>query len=205
MELKLCYIDDHIDSFLSRSLKSYVEDNTLVYQEFEFQSDTTYVDLLKESKIIDSHILVIDSRLYENHESQGDDVLTGEEFRVILKRVFPYKEVIVVSQNEGLDDNILPKYNPPYFSTDYNSDSLLEDAKRFYGERLFLLINDLVHDLKLANNVLSRIESKGYLDSFLLEEIKDLMDGEMAYSLLSEGDIDKLIQSFKELRDQYNV
>lgn len=43
------------------------------------------------------------------------------------------------------------------------------------------------------------------MNSMLLEQIKDTINGDNIYAELSSEDIDRLIESFKELREDLNV
>ena len=55
----------------------------------------------------------IDTQLFQNRTSSNCK-FTGEEFKLILKKVFPYIEVIVITQNEIPEEytSTIPKYNP---------------------------------------------------------------------------------------------
>lgn len=198
--MKLCYIDDQPDSLLSRVLSDYSKkNNAFEYCEYQFKNTMTYETLLYEQEVINSHILVIDSRLYEECESRYNGVLTGEEFKLILRKIFPFKEVIVISQNENLDNDIISKYKPK--SSDIYQN--LTDANNEYEKTLFSVINISIKNIENTNKILSRIKGKGYLPSILLEQIEDIINGESTYETLSSDDINKLVKSFNELRQQY--
>lgn len=55
---------------------------------------TFYKTLLENQVIRDANIVFfIDSRLFEN---RGEGGLSGEEFKLIIKKIFPY--IVVISQ-----------------------------------------------------------------------------------------------------------
>ncbi|WGE87916.1 hypothetical protein NYR88_01620 [Actinobacillus equuli subsp. haemolyticus] len=108
IEIKLIYIDDHLDPFLSDylsdKLEMQLENVEFKYNDYEFTTpQSNYLSLVQDETIRESDIIVIDSRLFENHSIEGEK-FTGEEFKIILKLSNPFIEVIVISQNDGLEE-----------------------------------------------------------------------------------------------------
>lgn len=205
MSIKICYIDDKLDPFLVRYLVDSVCVNSLYdYKEYEVTASLSYNDLLENTTINESDILIIDSRLFEEVE-YSENTLTGEELRFIIRKVFPYKEVLVVSQNETAEFDIEAKFKPSMATGDFNPNKHNEDAIAFYNDTLLPKINKCKESIESTKKLLSRISNKGYMNNMLLEQIKDTINGDNIYAELSSEDIDRLIESFKELREDLNV
>lgn len=88
---------------------------------------------------------------------------------------------------------------------DFNPNKHNEDAIAFYNDTLLPKINKCKESIESTKKLLSRISNKGYMNSMLLEQIKDTINGDNIYAELSSEDIDRLIESFKELREDLNV
>lgn len=58
-------------------------------------------------------MIFIDSQLFQNNTASNGKY-TGEQFKLILKKIFPYIEVIVITQNEIPEEftSTIAKYNP---------------------------------------------------------------------------------------------
>ena len=105
-KIELLYIDDNIEPsiseyFAEKLCKTSINgvEIKINYEEFKFNKNNNYVDILNNDKIINANLIIIDSRLFENSKV-GEEKLSGEEFKIMLKKLFPFKEVIVISQNE---------------------------------------------------------------------------------------------------------
>ena len=152
-----------------------------------------------------SDILIIDSRLFEEVE-YTENTLTGEELRFIIRKVFPYKEVLVISQNDTNEYDIESKFKPSSPLADSSFEMYEEEASQFYNERLLPKIIDSRRSIEATKNILNRISNKGYMSSsMLLEQIRDTIDGDNIYTELSKEDIDSLIDNFTKLRKELNV
>ena len=108
-EYNLLYIDDDIDSqlseYLDKDLKNALQsDIVLNISEHEFKPAEGYKSLLENPQVATANIILIDSRLFENN-SATDGKFSGEEFKIILKKQFPFIEVVVITQN-GEDDSV---------------------------------------------------------------------------------------------------
>lgn len=206
MEIKICYVDDNLDPFLAGYLDKYVRNNPdYKYVEYEVTPSLSYNDLLMDETINMSDILIIDSRLFEEVE-YTENTLTGEELRFIIRKVFPYKEVLVISQNDTNEYDIESKFKPSSPLADSSFEMYEEEASQFYNERLLPKIIDSRRSIEATKNILNRISDKGYMSSsILLEQIRDTIDGDNIYTELSKEDIDSLIDSFTKLRKDLNV
>ena len=206
MEIKICYVDDNLDPFLVGYLDKYVCNSPdYKYVEYEVSPSLSYNDLLMDETINMSDILIIDSRLFEEVE-YTENTLTGEELRFIIRKVFPYKEVLVISQNDTNEYDIESKFKPSSPLADSSFEMYEEEASQFYNERLLPKIIDSRRSIEATKNILNRISNKGYMSSsMLLEQIRDTIDGDNIYTELSKEDIDSLIDNFTKLRQELNV
>ena len=108
-QYNLLYIDDNIDAQLSEYLdtdlrSAFQDDIVLNVSEHEFKPAEGYKSLLIKQEVVTANIILIDSRLFEN-SSANDGKFSGEEFKVILRKQFPFIEVIVITQN-GEDESV---------------------------------------------------------------------------------------------------
>ena len=193
--VKLLYIDDSIDSYISQYLdEEYVyEGLNIEYLERTFNTKDTYESLLEDSSTHYADIIIIDSMLFENANLQNYK-LTGEEFQIILKKVFPFKEVIVVTQND-IDEEYkaIKKF-------DTSADS---DSKTFFTEKWKPILDEAVERVKLCRKLLKRIKEKNYLETYFFEELQQSLQGENIYSKLTVDHIDELIDKFEEIKNAY--
>ena len=206
MEIKICYIDDNLDPFLVSYLdKSVCNCPDYKYEEYEVRPSLSYNDLLENETINMSDILIIDSRLFEEVE-YTENTLTGEELRFIIRKVFPYKEVLVISQNDTSEYDIESKFKPSSPLENSSFEGYEKEAKLFYDKRLLPKIKDCRESIEATKNIFDRISNKGYMNSsMLLEQIRDTIDGDNNYTELSKEDIDNLINNFTKLREELNV
>lgn len=98
-EYNLLYIDDDIDSqlseYLDKDLKNALQsDIVLNISEHEFKPAEGYKSLLENPQVATANIILIDSRLFENN-SATDGKFSGEEFKIILKKQFPFSKLAI--------------------------------------------------------------------------------------------------------------
>ena len=111
------------------------------YEEYEVRPSLSYNDLLENETINMSDILIIDSRLFEEVE-YTENTLTGEELRFIIRKVFPYKGVLVISQNDTSEYDIESKFKPSSPLENSSFEVYEKEAKLFYDKRLLPKIKD---------------------------------------------------------------
>lgn len=191
--IKLVYVDDRIDAILSRYLDEFSSqqvDLNLNYQEVPFSKEDTYEELLRNELVRTANILLIDSRLFEEADA-GKEKFTGEEFRIILSRMFPYIEVVVISQN-ALDVSWSCvekcKGNRNY-----------AQAKVHYDGKLKATLEEKVKIIRETRMLIARLENRENIDRALVEKIRNLADGTDEYDELKVSDIDRLVQAFNDL------
>ena len=159
----LVYIDDNPETALSRYLdEEFKSDNyEIVYSEIIFNPEDGYESLLSDQTVSSANIILIDSWLFENRTA-ANVKFTGEEFKLILKKLFPFIEVIVITQN-GTDSEIrkIAKYDK----------SFGESASEYYASKLPKIINQAVDDIQ-QYRLLANLVKKNSLMMFAFFSIK---------------------------------
>lgn len=190
-KIKIVYIDDNIDPAISKYLHKYSElDENYDYEEIEFNTNEGYEKLLNSNYIKTSNIIIIDSKLFENSQVSLKK-FTGEEFIIMLKKIFPFIEAILISQNEaeeGID--CVPKYKEEY---NYSIDE-------YYKEHLGPSISIAVNKINMNRKLLNKLKNNTDIDEFLVEQIINTMQGSISYEHLKVEDIDRIIDSFQKLQ-----
>lgn len=192
----LLYIDDRPETSLSKYLDEEYshEKYATQYADIWFKPQDGYESLLTNPKVKSADVIFVDSRLFENRTAvQGK--FTGEEFKFVLKKISPYKEVIVITQN-GTDGEIdmIAKYdtNSEITSTEYYSVQLKDkiDAAIANIEQYWLLYE--------------RMNDNNNWDAVLKDKVIATLTGNDAYDELTKTDIDTLVLAFKEIREKLN-
>ena len=194
--IRILYVDDNADNYISEYLSEQYECEGMVkeYDERPFDAEDSYETLLQDSKLHIADIIIIDSVLFEN-ANLTNEKLAGEEFEIILKKVFPFKEVIVVSQNDFDDEyQIIKKYDS----------SSKVDKQQFFEENWKSILDGAVSKVVLYRKILKRIEEKNYVERYFLEGMQQSIVGESGYDKLTVEDIDKLIVAFESVRKEYD-
>lgn len=191
-KINLIYIDDDRDEAISAYLEEdYKSDEYDVeYREIEFEGDKGYEGLLDSPEVASANVILIDSRLFENDSIKCKGKFSGEEFRMILRKLFPFIEVLVISQNgENNDFEIIPKYR--------NGNS--ETPKEYYERVLKNKIDECVKRVVTFRNISKKLESNKGIEKILVEKAVDSLNGINDYEDLSKEDIDKLIAAFQNM------
>ena len=193
--INMLYVDDKIDLFVSKYLNEYSNDKaSYEYLELKFESNYSYENLLNSEEIQKSDILFLDSMLFEN-STVLENKISGEELGLIIKKIFPFKEIIVITQyQEKMEYSTLKKYN----SSTYNCDPNL-----FFNENWDSVIEEATENIILNRNILKNISSKKYVEKFLFEKMENSINGVLDYDNLTKDDIDNLINAFEEMRKLY--
>ena len=190
--IKLLYIDDNTDAYISEYLyEEYTCENVKIeYLQRPFMAEDTYESLLADNEIHMADIIIIDSILFEN-ANLSNQKLTGEEFEIILRKVFPFKEVIVVTQND-IDEEygVIKKFDT----------SAGDDSKVFFEREWKPILDKAVEKVKLCRKLLKRIEEKNYVEKYFFEEIQQSLQGESGYDKLTVADVDRLIAAFEGVK-----
>lgn len=193
--ITMLYVDDKIDLYVSKYLNSYSNDKAKYeYLELKFKSKYSYEDLLESDEIQKADILFLDSMLFENG-SVRDNKISGEELGLIIKKIFPFKEIIVITQyQEKIEYSTLKKYN---------SNTYTCDAQSFFRDNWEKEIVNATENIILNRNIFRNISSKKYVEKYLFEKMENSINGVSNYDNLTKMDIDNLINAFEEMRKLY--
>lgn len=194
--IKLLYIDDNADPYISQYLyEEYgYEGVNIEYLQRPFEAEDTYESLLSDKYVHSSDIIIIDSVLFEN-ANLSNQKLTGEEFKIILRKVFPFKEVIVVTQNDIDEDyRVIKKFDT----------SSGENSENFFEKEWKPILDMAVESINLCRKLLNRIEEKNYVEKYFFEEIQQSLQGESGYDKLTVADVDRLIAAFEDIKREYD-
>ena len=195
-EIGITYIDDNMDLELQKYFdKEYHnQDYNIIFKCKKFDPNIGYEELINDEKVRNANIIIIDSKLFENKNANSGK-FTGEEFKLILKKVFPFIEVIIITQNE-IDGEIekVPKFN----SKEQNC------SKKHYDEYLLPLINKSIKKIIETRKIFEIMEKNENLEKPLVEKIINSLNGLDEYDELSKTDIDELIEAFKKLEEKVN-
>lgn len=195
-EIGITYIDDNMDLELQKYFdKEYHnQDYNIIFKCKKFDPNIGYEELINDEKVRNANIIIIDSKLFENNNVNSGK-FTGEEFKLILKKVFPFIEVIIITQNE-IDGEIekVPKFN----SKEQNC------SKKHYDEHLLPLIDKSIKKIIETRKIFEIMEKNENLEKPLVEKIINSLNGLDEYDELSKTDIDELIKSFRQLEEKVN-
>lgn len=84
-KIKLIYVDDKIDLYVSRYLLNNSDILNYDYEEITYSNEFTYENFLEKENFQKSDIIILDSMLFENNNSKNNKI-TGEELGVIIKK-----------------------------------------------------------------------------------------------------------------------
>ncbi len=192
--IKIVYVDDEPDFNISKYLKkSYNNKNfEKEYDEIKFNSLEGYESLINNIKIKEANIVLIDSKLFEN-DRVNTGKFSGEEFKMILKKIFPFIEVIVITQNELEDDyGTISKYKSQF----------QDSPEQYYAKNLKSALDNAIRNIYIYRNIANKLKYNDGIDKVLIEKIVDSLDGTAKYEELTTKDIDEIIKVFKELQSE---
>ena len=193
----LVYIDDNPETALTRYLdEDFKSDNyEIVCSEIIFKPEDGYESLLSDQRVSSANIILIDSWLFENRTA-ANVKFTGEEFKLILKKLFPFIEVIVITQNgTGSEIRKIAKYDK----------SFAKSASEYYASKLPKIIDQAVADIQQYWLLADLVKKNNIWEDALKDKVIATLKGTNKYDMLTKADIDILISSFKELQESLNV
>lgn len=192
----LVYIDDKPEIALTKYLdKEFHSDKyEIECSEIIFQPEEGYESLLSNPKVRTANIILIDSWLFENRTATGGK-FTGEEFKLVLKKIFPFIQVIVITQN-GTDTEInkIAKYDKDFDKT----------PSEYYSKLLPNYIDkavDNVHQYQLMAELVNKNDS---WEDVLKDKVLATLRGTNIYDDITKSDIDCLISAFKRIQESLN-
>ena len=192
----LVYIDDNPDTALSRYLDlEFRSDNYRIdYSEIRFSPDEGYKSLLSDSRIQHANIILVDSWLFENKTATNQKI-TGEEFKLVLKKYYPFIEVIVITQNV-IEEGVIhiSKYDK----------SFGKSAPEYYASILPGVIDKAIKNIEQYRLLATLVEKNDSWEDVVKEKVVATLNGTSAYDDLTTSDVDKLISAFKEMEECIN-
>lgn len=190
--IKLVYIDDDRDEAISEYLEEGYrnEKYDVEYRELGFECDKGYESLLESQAVTSANVILIDSKLFENDRVKHKGKFSGEEFKMILRKVFPFIEVLVISQNgENKDLDIIPKYRS----------GGAETSIEYYDRVLKRRLDDSINKVAAFRNISKKLEDNQGIEKMLIERIVDSLNGISVYDDLSKKDVDRLVAAFQNM------
>lgn len=207
MNVKVVYVDDVMDDPLSSYLDQHLaedvariddargnDEESFSYDEVRYDEGAGLASLLENPLIQESNIAIIDSKLFTT-QSAEKGMLTGEEFRVVLRRAFPYIQTFVITQNDDRkrdDLGVLSKYDRN--TSDYAT------PREFYAAELAPKVAAAVKELRFFKEY-GKDENLQSVDAVYREKIQDSLRGISDYDLLSREDIDDLVARFEQVKE----
>lgn len=193
--IKMVYIDDTPDIDLSRYLDGYSsQDYEYESCEIEFDPTQDYNSLLSNPQVQTANIIIIDSRLFEN-KTVKEGKFSGEEFKLVLQKFFPFIEVIVITQNEVTPElDMVSKYTK----------NLNQTGADYYAEVMPKYIEKAAERIKQYRFLADKINKNDSWESLLKEKVLGTLNGTQAYDALTKEDIDTIISAFREIRKSIN-
>lgn len=193
----LVYIDDSPEPQLSRYFDKefHSDDYEITYVEIRFDPKEGYESLLSNPKVQCANIIFIDSLLFENRTANNGK-FTGEEFKLVLKKIFPFIEVIVITQNGvGFEIHKIAKYD--------SKDNTIT-ASEYYARELPKYIDGAVENIRQYWKLADMVRRNKSWDEVLKDKIMATLKGTNTYDKLTKEDVDTLVNVFKEIEDKIN-
>lgn len=196
-KFNLLYIDDRPDPSLEKYLDREYHNlhYDIEYFETTFNPNEGYECLIQDPKVQSANIIFIDSRLFENR-TVGNSKFSGEEFKIILRKYYPFIEVIVITQNKADSDvGTISKYDPKCGKT----------ASEYYAEYLPPYIEKAIQNILIYRRLAEKLENNKNWEATLKEKIINSLQGIGTYDELTKTDIDQLILAFKDVQEKFDV
>ena len=197
-EIKLVYIDDQIDTVISGSLHQYCKESEdqLEYLEVQFLPQYGYESILVDEKVRTANIIIIDDRLFEERAVPAQNgKVTGEEFKLVLRKYLPFIETIVITQNRSDEElGTLPKYK-------YDM-GRFESAEDYYANLFKTHLKEAIRKVKIYRRLSEKFRQNTNWETVIQEKVINSLQGMDTYDELTKSDIDSLIQAFKEVERQ---
>lgn len=202
-KVSICYVDDDIDTLLSKYLFNFrnkynneMEDSELETEEYQFTDKDDYKTLLKNDLINNANILLIDSRLFETGNTV-EKKFTGEKFKIILQQILPFIKTIVITQNEILSDSVsVSKFKDSGF--------IRQTADDYYDENLKQHLNRCIKDILEGKRILKELTDDNEIDPLLISNIEKTISGIEETAIFEKEELDELICLFKEVKKNYD-
>lgn len=192
--IRILYIDDSPEIELAKFLANYQSNAQVNIDEEDiiFSPAEGYESLINNTSVREANIIIIDSKLFENRDVI-EGKFTGEEFKLILRKTFPFIEVLVITQNDVEEGfNIISKYDAM---------KCAGTAAEYYGKELPEKIEESIKSILEYRKIASRLNDNKALEKVLIEKINKSLEGLNEYDELTKSDIDAIIEAFKSIQE----
>lgn len=202
-KINIIYIDDNSDEILSQYMtKRYCaipfqrSDTTQIekdYKEVLFCGNEGYEALLQNAIVKAANVILIDNHLFEERTiSTGR--FSGKQFKIILRKILPYVEVVIITQDETLvGENVIRKFSGRHG----------EDSTQYYQENLAPCLDRAIKEVLDFEDLADDLIQSRDVEKLLIDKVLNSLQGDDSYDALSKSDIDNLICSFREIKDAY--
>ena len=202
-KINIVYIDDNSDEILSQYMtKEYcatpfqqpdITQIEKVYKEVRFCGDEGYEALLQNVTVKAANVILIDNHLFEER-TIGTGRFSGKQFKIILRKILPYVEVIIITQDETLaGENVIRKFSGRHG----------EDATQYYQKNLAPCLDRAIKEVLDFEDLADDLIQSKDVEKLLIDKVLNSIQGDDSYDALSKSDIDNLICSFREIKDAY--
>ena len=200
-KINIVYIDDNSDEILSQYMNErycatpfHQSDAAQIekdYKEIRFCGDEGYEGLLQNASVKAANVILIDNRLFEER-TIGGKRFSGKQFKIILRKILPYVEVVIITQDETqAGENVVRKFSGRHG----------EDATQYYQENLAPCLNKAIGAVLDFEALADDLMQSEDVEKLLIDKVLNSLQGDDSYDALSKSDIDDLICSFREIKD----
>lgn len=201
-EIRIVYVDDQNDEILSRYVSQVYCSHEYnprpgdqavhkIYNEIKFDGTKGYEYLIQDTRIRSANVVLIDNHLFEERTA-ATGKFSGKQFKVILRKLFPFIEVIIITQDATLvGENVIRKFSDRHGS---NPDV-------YYNTELAPLLDAAIMEVLDFEALADDLVQSADVEKMLIDKIVNSLKGDNSYDSLTKSDIDSLIASFKELKD----
>jgi hypothetical protein len=179
------------ETSLSKYLDKYKNSSCNVESlDIKFNPDAGYESLINNPDVKSANIIFIDSKLFENRTAIAGK-FTGEEFKIILKKYFPFIEVIVITQNDIAPDyETISKYDHKCGKT----------PVEYYDEKLPPILDQCIRNIFEVRKITSELQKNTSWEKVMVEKIVNSVNGQGKFDEFTKNDIDDVIKMFQELQ-----
>lgn len=184
-KINIVYIDDNSDEILSQYMnKEYcatpfqqpdITQIEKVYKEVRFCGDEGYEALLQNVTVKAANVILIDNHLFEER-TIGTGRFSGKQFKIILRKILPYVEVIIITQDETLaGENVIRKFSGRHG----------EDATQYYQENLAPCLDRAIKEVLDFDDLADDLIQSKDVEKLLIDKVLNSLQGDDSYDALS--------------------
>ena len=204
------YLDDCIDLKLSKSLSKMVEqlskdlqndlnnsDIKVIHMDKKINENMKIEEILKNPCVREGDVLIIDNQLYSN---ASEVRLTGTSLFLYVKDLYPYKAVVLITQNDINEDQ------DGYMYKKYSKEDMETEVEGYYNDVLSSVIKQhLILSYKMYSLLAEqRKTNTDEGEKEILERLETICEGISEYRHITSKDIDNLIKEFKDIEKILN-